>query len=67
MAEKSKISGFKSVPSGEEKCIWMEAGVIDYKLCNYYYNCHECPRANRQEGQHYCLAGQNEKTAGAAA
>ena len=43
MAEKSKMSGFKSVPSGEDKCIWMEAGVIDYKLCNYYYNCHECP------------------------
>ena len=42
MIERSKISGFKSVPSGEEKCIWMEAGVIDYKLCNNYYNCHEC-------------------------
>jgi glycine cleavage system H lipoate-binding protein len=43
MKEKSKMSAFKAVPNGEEKCIWMEAGVIDYKLCNYYYNCAACP------------------------
>ena len=42
MTEMSKSSGFKTVPGGEEKCIWMEAGVIDYKLCNNYYNCHTC-------------------------
>jgi glycine cleavage system H lipoate-binding protein len=24
----------------------MEAGVIDYKLCNYYYNCAACPFDN---------------------
>jgi len=35
-------SSFSLVPSGDEKCIWMEAGVIDYKLCNNYYNCHSC-------------------------
>jgi glycine cleavage system H lipoate-binding protein len=39
----SKMEGFKAVPDGEEKCIWMEARVIDYKLCNYYYNCSVCP------------------------
>ena len=43
MKEAKKMSGFKAVPNGEEKCIWMEAGVIDYKLCNYYYNCSACP------------------------
>ncbi len=42
MTEMSKSSGFKTVPGSEEKCIWMEAGVIDYKLCNNYYNCHTC-------------------------
>lgn len=40
--KKVKISGLKTVPRGAEKCIWMEAGVIDYKLCNEYYNCHTC-------------------------
>ena len=50
MKEKSKMSAFKAVPNGEEKCIWMEAGVIDYKLCNYYYDCAACPfdRAMKQ-------------------
>jgi hypothetical protein len=43
MKEEKKMSRFKAVPNGEEKCIWMEAGVIDYKLCNYYYNCSACP------------------------
>ena len=40
--EIGKPAGFKVVPSGEERCIWMEAGVIDYKLCNNYFNCHTC-------------------------
>jgi glycine cleavage system H lipoate-binding protein len=42
MAERIEAVGFKTVPNGEEKCIWMEAGVIDYKLCNNHYNCHTC-------------------------
>lgn len=37
-----KPASFSLVPRGDEKCIWMEAGVIDYKLCNNYYNCHTC-------------------------
>src|SRR5512138_679582 len=42
MADRMKSAGFTTVPGEEEKCIWMEAGVIDYKLCNNYYNCHSC-------------------------
>lgn len=42
MQATSKPAGFKAVPSNEDQCIWMEARVIDYKLCNNYYNCHTC-------------------------
>lgn len=42
MEKKVKLSGFRTVPAEDEKCIWMEAGVIDYKLCNNYFNCHDC-------------------------
>lgn len=44
MGEKTKMvmASFKTVPEGEEQCIWMEAGIIDYKLCNNYYDCHTC-------------------------
>jgi glycine cleavage system H lipoate-binding protein len=42
MSAKAKAAGFKTVPNGDAQCIWMEAGVIDYKLCNNYLNCHTC-------------------------
>lgn len=32
----------KIVPAGERKCIWMESGVISFKLCNNNYNCETC-------------------------
>ena len=58
MAEKAGTSGFKTLPTGEEKCIWMEAGVIDYKLCNNYYNCHNCSfdRAMKDTAEENALA-----------
>jgi glycine cleavage system H lipoate-binding protein len=31
------------IPSGETKCIWMAAGLIDFKLCDSECNCDECP------------------------
>lgn len=34
--------GMKVIPSGERKCIWMEAGVVSYKLCNNNYQCSTC-------------------------
>ncbi len=33
----------KTVDSQEKNyCIWMEAGVIDYKLCDHNYDCNTC-------------------------
>ena len=31
------------IPEGELKCSWMTAGVISYKLCDYQYECDNCP------------------------
>jgi glycine cleavage system H lipoate-binding protein len=42
MERKIAFTGFKTVPKGEDKCIWMEARVIDFKLCNNNYNCFTC-------------------------
>ena len=42
MKETRKSERSKAVEGGEERCIWMEARVIDFKLCNNYYNCHTC-------------------------
>lgn len=30
------------IPEGELHCIWMEAGLTDYKLCDKNYLCEEC-------------------------
>jgi glycine cleavage system H lipoate-binding protein len=55
---KDKTAKFKAVPDGEGKCIWMEAGVIDYKLCNNYFNCHTCSfdRAMRETADRNMIA-----------
>lgn len=29
-------------PEGEKKCIWMDAGVVSYRLCDRDFRCEEC-------------------------
>jgi glycine cleavage system H protein len=31
------------IPPEELKCIWMEAGIVAYKLCDRKYECENCP------------------------
>lgn len=40
---KSKQAPLRLVPEGEVRCIWMTAGVVDYKLCDLEFNCTACP------------------------
>ncbi len=30
------------IPIGELKCVWMQAGVINYRLCHNNYDCSSC-------------------------
>ncbi|MBT4365761.1 MAG: hypothetical protein HOD17_14875, partial [Desulfobacteraceae bacterium] len=32
----------KIVPPGKKKCVWMEAGVVSYKLCDNNFDCTTC-------------------------
>ena len=41
MTEKLKKS-LKIIPLGKKKCVWMESGVISYKLCDNNYDCPTC-------------------------
>jgi glycine cleavage system H lipoate-binding protein len=34
--------GLKVIPTGERKCIWMDAGVVSYKLCTNQFQCNIC-------------------------
>ena len=42
-----------NVSEGKKPCIWMEAGVIDYKICNHDFDCLSCDfdRAMTETGQ----------------
>lgn len=42
MAIKTKKESMKIVPPGKKKCVWMEAGVVSYKLCDNNYDCSTC-------------------------
>jgi hypothetical protein len=30
------------LPQNEQKCVWMTAGVLTYKLCNHDMDCENC-------------------------
>lgn len=42
MAAKARRESMKIVPPGKKKCVWMEAGVVSYKLCDNNYDCSTC-------------------------
>jgi glycine cleavage system H protein len=31
------------VPSDEQRCIWMTAGILSYQLCDHGFDCDDCP------------------------
>ncbi len=36
-------SAHSIIPAGELPCLWMDAGVVSYKLCDREYRCEDCP------------------------
>jgi glycine cleavage system H lipoate-binding protein len=42
MGAMARRESMKIVPPGKKKCIWMEAGVVSYKLCDNNYDCSTC-------------------------
>jgi len=37
-----KRESLKIVPGGKKRCVWMDAGVVSYKLCDNNYDCSTC-------------------------
>jgi len=42
MGATKKRESMKIVPPGKKKCVWMEAGVVSYKLCDHNFDCSTC-------------------------
>lgn len=38
--EKKRVKGFRVL---EDQCIWMKAGVVNFRLCDNAYDCQNCP------------------------
>ncbi|MBW1771579.1 MAG: glycine cleavage system protein H [Deltaproteobacteria bacterium] len=38
--KKKRVIGFQVV---EDECIWMKAGVVNFRLCDNAYDCYNCP------------------------
>ena len=34
---------FHVIPDGDKQCIWMETGVVAYKICDRNFDCDNCP------------------------
>jgi glycine cleavage system H lipoate-binding protein len=37
---KQRVEGFQVI---ENECIWMKAGVVNFRLCDNAYDCYNCP------------------------
>lgn len=35
--------GWSIIPEGEHECIWMNAGVLPFQLCDHAFACESCP------------------------
>ncbi len=41
--DKKESDRFNIIPQNERKCVWMEAGVVSYKICDRDFHCETCP------------------------
>lgn len=39
---KEQAAGMRVIPSSDRKCIWMDAGVVSFKLCTSQFQCNLC-------------------------
>lgn len=38
-----KETHFSFVPEGERRCVWMDLGMVAYKICDRNFECETCP------------------------
>jgi len=34
---------FRLIPDGDHRCVWMDLGVVSYKICDRDFDCDNCP------------------------
>ena len=41
--KQKKNEVFRIVPKNDKKCVWMELGIVSYKICERNFECETCP------------------------
>ncbi len=44
---------YNIIPEGESHCVWMDAGLVNYKLCDKNFECEYCPFDRIMKTQHH--------------
>lgn len=44
------------IPENESHCVWMDAGLVNYKLCDKGFECDQCPFDRVMRTQHHPFA-----------
>lgn len=47
------IGSHTVIPENENHCIWMDAGLVNYKLCDKNFECEVCPFEKIMRSQHH--------------
>lgn len=42
-SEQKKNTDFPLIPKSDRKCVWMELGIVSYKICDRNFQCETCP------------------------
>ncbi len=42
-AERKDKNTYQIIPQNDRKCVWMEAGIVSYKICDLNFECETCP------------------------
>jgi len=50
------IGSYNIIPEGENHCVWMDAGLVNYKLCDKNFECDSCPFDEIMKTQHHAFA-----------
>lgn len=49
-------NGHTIIPENESHCVWMDAGLVNYKLCTCGFECDSCPFDSVMRAQHRTFA-----------
>ena len=41
--KQTKKKKLQIIPQSDKKCVWMEAGIVSYKICDRDFQCETCP------------------------